>query len=141
MASGVEGDPDTDGDRGMGVPDASGELLLGRQDVQPTSDKLDASCDLKSCPVSCPKPFQVDIHCDLLQSMMGREGETKWGVPSCAAGLSAPFPLVGLSQGVVGLAGIGARFGRCRGYLIVRGGGYLTPGPPSRGRCRWAGRD
>ena len=47
MASGIEGDPDTDEGRGVGVPHASGELLRGRQDVQPTSDKIDASPDFK----------------------------------------------------------------------------------------------
>ena len=36
-------------------------------------------------------------------------------------------------------AGLGARPGRCRGYLIVRGGGCLIPGPPSGVRCRRAG--
>ena len=75
MASGVDGDRDTDGGRGVGVPYTSGVILLGRQGVLPMSDKLHISCDLKSCPVSCPKPIQVDIHCVFLQSMMGGGGE------------------------------------------------------------------
>ena len=45
-ASGVEGDPGTAGGKGVGIPHTSGERLLERQDIQPTSDKVDASCDL-----------------------------------------------------------------------------------------------
>ena len=113
MASGVEGDPDSDGGRGVGVPHTSGDLLLGRQGVLPTSDKLDASCDLKSCPVSCPKQIQVDIHCVLLQSMM-RGGGKLSGVS-----LSYAFYLT------MGESPVDGEEGLCClvRYLIVKGGG------------------